>query len=57
MDSDYAYGGYTETVSLKAVRVSELWSEVCAAAEEILAESGPPDDMPKILGDRRLKTV
>lgn len=36
LDNGYAYSGYTETVSLRQVRVSEIWSEVCAVTEQIM---------------------
>ncbi|WP_405533783.1 hypothetical protein OG592_43020 (plasmid) [Streptomyces avidinii] len=35
LDDGFGYSGYTETVSLLDVRVSEIWSEVCAAAERL----------------------
>ncbi|WP_328333427.1 hypothetical protein [Streptomyces sp. NBC_00455] len=35
LDDGYGYNGYTETVSLLELSASEIWSEVCAAADQI----------------------
>lgn len=37
LNDGYGYSGYSETVSLQQQRVSEIWSEVCAAAGQVVA--------------------
>ncbi|MFE5240453.1 MULTISPECIES: hypothetical protein [unclassified Streptomyces] len=37
LDNGYGYNGYTETVSLQELRISEIWSEVCAATDQVMA--------------------
>lgn len=36
LDSGCGYSGYTETVSLRQLRVSDIWSEVCAATGRLM---------------------
>ncbi|MFJ1958441.1 hypothetical protein ACIQ9K_38940 [Streptomyces microflavus] len=36
LNDGYGYNGYSETVSLQQLRVSEIWSEVGAAAGQVM---------------------
>ncbi|MFC0843856.1 hypothetical protein ACFH04_09035 [Streptomyces noboritoensis] len=40
LDNGYGYSGYSETVSLGDVRVSEIWAEVCAVADRLATATG-----------------
>ncbi|MEU7649203.1 hypothetical protein [Streptomyces huasconensis] len=40
LDNGYGYSGYSETVSLREVQVSEIWSEVCVVTKRVMAAAG-----------------